>query len=119
MPETLETKVAVIANNQERLSSSFDDLTKSINQLVVTMTRRETEDKHRKEQHEKLDKKVTYLNEMVQSHKPIIEAYKESQDRKKKFYSAMSSTWAKLLAVVIVVGIGASLGIDTKLLGGK
>ncbi len=112
MPETLETKIAVIASNQDKMASAVEALTKSLNELVVTMTKREVEDRHQQEL-------VKDLNQIVKSHQPVIDAMIKSQKFKDHFYKTISSTWARLIAIIVIVSIGASLGIDTKLLGGK
>ena len=115
--------LGVLKNTTDKVLSALSDNTEQLTTLISKIDshdiRREYEAKERLEDKEdvaKLKEAVNQVNNRIDTYitdvAPIIAKSKSKQDSIDKFKDSMSTTGAKMFMVLIVVAIGAALGLD-------
>tara|TARA_R110002012_G_scaffold24590_1_gene82031 strand:+ start:6295 stop:6702 length:408 start_codon:yes stop_codon:yes gene_type:complete len=119
----IKIDVGVLKNTTDKVLSALSDNTEQLTTLISKIDshdiRREYEAKERledKEEVAELKEAVNQVNSRIDAYitdvAPIIARSKSKQDSIDKFKDSMSTTGAKMFMVLIVVAIGAALGLD-------
>ena len=119
----LKSSVSSVLSAMGESALAIKENTGTMNEMLLELRERDVRDEYNKEKAEALTEKVCklecHINDYILKHADDLKQVNENHKNKKAFTRTLTSTWAKILALVIVIALATGVEVDISRLMGK
>jgi chromosome segregation ATPase len=112
----IRTEQTFLKEQVSELVNALKSNTERVGEMIAEMRERDVRDEYREKEFEELKTAIHDTNSKIDSYIKSKEPIVEWAKRRKEFYdglvSSITSTWGKIVAAAILIGVAYAVGLD-------